>query len=343
MRKICILLLFTIITNTIVFSQSTNKTNNLETLETVNSPYAQKDQVDFIDKLNASSPVHIIAYFLLAVFVLFLIYKIIKSLTAGKVQDIKIGPFSMKMNNKSDINHADNLSGTASNINIDQLLNLFQIVLSSSLELVFNEVTRAMNEIHKLEEEYKEKINNIFDNFYFNIESDFQQKMTDVIIRITKFEKSRISTTKEYFIMKDIMVNYRISWIENVHNIIMRNGFSDFIADRNKVNNYIDELINVISRCIDMTKLEATNMSKTDIDNIIKEIYQERHHELENMFHDLADLKIKTTDKKNKKLQYINDHIKETGNNIIKKFRESVVETVSNNINTNKNTEKSDK
>lgn len=318
-RKLMFILVFSLFINSI-FGQAIVAEEIKQPPSTVNTVQTVVEQMNSVD-LN-----HLLAYLifivLLILMVLFIIHKAF-SFIIDKIEDLKIGSFSLKLKkNKPQ-------TSSIPSMDFNTVLNVFELVMKAELKVIINDTVSSVNDIHTIEKEYDDSANSVFNKTFSVIERDLHDKLVGLACKVTRFNLINVKNTREYFFISDLLYEYKKIWSDDVAEITKRNGFVEFLTDRSKAEPYINELANAINQCIDMGKLESTDIPKKEIDEIIKSSYKDYHTTLENMFYNLATMKSKMFSKRNAKLQHIDDNIEETGNKIINQISETITHKIS--------------
>lgn len=326
MRKTWLTIVSLFLINFNTFAQSSG-------IETVGSPQPHPTSgniSDIIGKMNETPMTHLFVYFILIVAIivgiLLLINKIFSAIFS-KVEDLKIGPLSLKTKKKS----SETIGrGINTGIDLDTILNLFEFIMKSEMKVIINDTISSINDVHKIENEYDENVKNVFEKTFSIIERDLHDKLVALACKVTKFNLMEVKNTREYFFISDLLTEYKRVWKEDAKEITRRNGFVEFLNDRTKAEPYINELANAINQCIDMGKLESTDIPKSEIDNIIKDSYRDYHTTLDNMFYNLASMKSKMFIKRNEKMDKIESNINDSSKKIIEELRYQIFDHLNN-------------
>lgn len=307
--RFCLFLLISLLTINSVFANdtvpiTTNTSNILEILNNLD-----------LSKFTF----YLILVVVIIIIILFLIYKTFSFISA-KVEDIKIGSFSMKLK-KGEITTPKKETNINNIIDLNSIFNLFEIMTNAEVKIIINDTVLLMKDIHSIEDEYDKDVKYIFEKTFSIIESDLHDKLVSLACKITGFDLINIKNTREYFFICDLLNEYNKVWMKDAKDITRRNGFVEFLVDRTKSEPYIMELSNAINQCLDMGKLESTDISKSDIDSIINESYKDYHSTLENMFFNLATLKSKMLKKREDKMNHIEGNIDGTSKKIIEEIK----------------------
>lgn len=281
-----------------------------------------------LTQLNNTEILRICIYcvIILVVFliVLFAISKLF-SLLFKNIDSIKLGKFELKLHKSK----KNNLTNPPKEIDFKSLLNMFELITRIELKYIVNETISATNDIHTIETEYDKNVKDIFEKNFSILERDLHDKLVQLACEVTKFNLINIKNTREYFFISDLLSEYQTVWMTNAKDITRRNGFVDFLNDKSKAETYINELIDSIHQCLDMGKLESTALSKSKIDDIIRESYKTYYMSLEKMFLNLASMKSKMLKKRKDKFEYINTSVTEISEKIISEISENVLKSVS--------------
>ncbi len=306
--RFCLFLLISLLTINSTFANSTVPiTNNSSNI------------LEILNNLDLSKfTFYLILVVVIIIIILFLLYKTFSFISA-KVEDIKIGSFSMKLKKGETVTPKKESINNI--IDLNSIFNLFEIMTNAEVKIIINDTVLLMKDIHSIEDEYDKDVKYIFEKTFSMIESDLHDKLVSLACKITGFDLINIKNTREYFFICDLLNEYNKVWMKDAKDITRRNGFVEFLTDRTKSEPYIMELSNAINQCIDMGKLESTDISKSDIDGIISESYKDYHSTLENMFFNLATLKSKMLKKREDKMNHIEGNIDGTSKKIIEEMK----------------------
>lgn len=275
--------------------------------------------LDILNNLDLSKlTLYLILVVVIIIIILFLLYKTFSFISA-KVEDIKIGSFSMKLKKGEVSTSKKEIINNI--IDLNSIFNLFEMMTNAEVKIIINDTVLLMKDIHSIEDEYDKDVKYIFEKTFSIIESDLHDKLVSLACKITGFDLINIKNTREYFFICDLLNEYGKMWMKDAKDITRRNGFVEFLTDRTKSEPYITELSNAINQCIDMSKLESTDISKSNIDGIISESYKDYHSTLENMFFNLATLKSKMLKKREDKMNHIEGNIDGTSKKIIEEVK----------------------
>ena len=209
-------------------------------------------------------------------------------------------------------------------ININTFIGILDIIMSVELERIIVSSINATNEIRDVENEYTTDSLNVYERAFSVIESDYHHGLVDLACKKTNFDMGRIKSTREYFFIMDLMREYHYIWMQQAKDISRRNGFVEFITDKSKSKEYIDELNNSIYRCIDMGKLESTSITRDEIKTVIDNCAISSRASLECMFVNLATMKMNMLKKRTDKLTYIDNSVKTSVVKILKDVRDKL-------------------
>lgn len=257
---------------------------------------------------------------------------LIKNLMSNN-EYLKIGPVTIKNRKKArkdktldpTINaHASNLSNSRV-IDIDSFMNIMDIVMSVELERVIMNSVNATNEIHKLELTYDEQSESIFSKTFVTIQNEYHDQLVLMACEKTGFDINKIKDTREYFYIIDLLREFNEMWMKQSKEITRRNGFVEFLEDKAKSKVYIDELNDCIFQCIDIRKLESTDLRKADLEKVIYNVQERTQQTLERMFINLANIKKMMLTKRKDKMEYIDNVIKNSVINILTDIRTKIL------------------
>lgn len=292
-----------------------------------------------VDKMNEADVSHLFTYFIIIIIVvilgLFIIHKIFNYIF-NKVEDLKVGPISFKMKKKDGSFSHRTRSNRYDSLNFNTIMNIFELVTRNQIKVIINDTISSLNEIHSIEDDYDKNVKSVFEKTFSVIERDLHDKLVTLACEVTKFDLMKVKNTREYFFISDLLQEYNKVWMDDAKEITRRNGFVEFLNDRSKAEPYINELANAINQCIDMGKLESTDIPKSSIDNIIKNSYKDYHMTLENMFYNLATLKSKMFLKRDAKLSHIDDIVNNTSTKIVEDIKTHVFRKFTSNEDDNR-------
>ena len=260
---------------------------------------------------------------ILVIFVfLYLITKIFEKLLS-KSEYIKLGFF--KIQNKKDQNQSQ---VNNHEVDMDVFIRILDVIMSAELEKFASEVITATKDIRKIEDTYDDQAHNIFNKTLNNIKTEYHDRLLVVAMNTTGFDLLKIKNTREYFFILDLLRDFEIDWIKCSKEITRRNGFVEFLNDKNKSRDYIEELQECIFQCIDSRKLDMTEIKRDDIETSLKDVNNEMYSSLEKMFTNLANLKKSMLLKREAKLKYIDDTINTSATDIITTVKTKVIDNV---------------
>lgn len=280
-------------------------------------------------------------YLCLVILVIFvflsLITKVFEKLLS-KSEYIKLGFF--KIQNKKDQNQSQ-----VNNHEVDMnvFIRILDIIMTAELEKFASEVITATKDIRKIEDTYDDQAHNIFNKTLNNIKTEYHDRLLVVAMNTTGFDLLKIKNTREYFFILDLLRDFEIDWIKCSKEITRRNGFIEFLNDKNKSRDYIEELQECIFQCIDSRKLDMTEIKRDDIETSLKDVNNEMYSSLEKMFTNLANLKKSMLLKREAKLKYIDDTINSSATDIITTVKTKVIDNVFIDKKTKHETENKDK
>lgn len=265
-------------------------------------------------------------YLCLVILVIFvflsLITKVFEKLLS-KSEYIKLGFF--KIQNKKDQNQSQ-----VNNHEVDMnvFIRILDVIMTAELEKFASEVITATKDIRKIEDTYDDQAHNIFNKTLNNIKTEYHDRLLVVAMNTTGFDLLKIKNTREYFFILDLLRDFEIDWIKCSKEITRRNGFVEFLNDKNKSRDYIEELQECIFQCIDSRKLDMTEIKRDDIETSLKDVNNEMYSSLEKMFTNLANLKKSMLLKREAKLKYIDDTINSSATDIITTVKTKVIDNV---------------
>ena len=269
-------------------------------------------------------------YLCLIVVIIFLfltlIFKIFEKLLS-KTEYIKIGFLTFK--NKKNVNNETKINNHEIDINI--FIRILDVIMTAELEKFSSEIITATKDIRKIENNYDDQAHNIFNKTLNTIKTEYYDRLLVVAMNMTGFDLLKIKNSREYFFILDLLRDFEIEWLKCSKEITRRNGFIEFLNDKNKSKDYIEELQECILQCIDSRKLDMTEIKRDELEESIKAVNTEMYNSLEKMFTNLANLKKTMLSKREDKLKYIDDTIKNSATNIITIIRTRILNNMANN------------
>ena len=284
--------------------------------------------------------------------VVFLIVKFVLHIL-NRTKEIDIGPFKIQnfehtsddetgqknpeekgdKNNKHKHYKIPIARGTS--ISVNTFLNILDLVLSSELHSIISHCIAASDELNKIGLRYDLQCESIFNRMFLNLKNEYYIGMMNIAMKTLNLDHERIKCTREYFFICDLLFDFEERWKKTAKEITRRNGFVEFKTDISRSKNYINELENCAIQCIDIEKLDLTDLKKEDIDNCIKQINETQTGKLQLMFTELAELKIQMFSKRNYQLQVIDDLTSKSTDFILNELMEKFLGNPSNIGNTN--------
>lgn len=284
--------------------------------------------------------------------VVFLIVKFVLHIL-NRTKEIDIGPFKIQnfehtsddetgqknpeekgdKNNKHKHYKIPIARGTS--ISVNTFLNILDLVLSSELHSIISHCIAASDELNKIGLRYDLQCESIFNRMFLNLKNEYYIGMMNIAMKTLNLDHERIKCTREYFFICDLLFDFEERWKKTAKEITRRNGFVEFKTDISRSKNYINELENCAFQCIDIEKLDLTDLKKEDIDNCIKQINETQTGKLQLMFTELAELKIQMFSKRNYQLQVIDDLTSKSTDFILNELMEKFLGNPSNIGNTN--------
>lgn len=268
-------------------------------------------------------------YLCLIVVIIFLfltlIFKIFEKLLS-KTEYIKLGFLTFK--NKKNVNNETKINNHEVDINI--FIRILDVIMTAELEKFSSEIITATKDIRKIENNYDDQAHNIFNKTLNTIKTEYYDRLLVVAMNMTGFDLLKIKNSREYFFILDLLRDFEIEWLKCSKEITRRNGFIEFLNDKNKSKDYIEELQECILQCIDSRKLDMTEIKRDELEESIKSVNTEMYNSLEKMFTNLANLKKSMLSKREAKLNYIDDTIKNSATNIITIIRTRILNNMAN-------------
>ena len=256
------------------------------------------------------------AYLCLIVIIIFLFLTLITKLfekLLSKTEYIKLGFLTFK--NKKNTNNETKINNHEVDINI--FIKILDVIMTAELEKFSSEIISATKDIRKIEDTYDDQAHNIFNKILNSVKTEYHDRLLVVAMNTTGFDLIRIKNSREYFFILDLLRDFEIDWLKCSKEITRRNGFIEFLNDKNKSKDYIEELQECIFQCIDSRKLDMTEIKRDELEESLKTVNVEMYSSLEKMFTNLANLKKLMLLKREAKLKYIDDTVKNSATNII--------------------------
>lgn len=256
------------------------------------------------------------AYLCLIVIIIFLFLTLTTKLfekLLSKTEYIKLGFLTFK--NKKNINNETKINTHEVDINI--FIKILDVIMTAELEKFSSEIITATKDIRKIEDTYDDQAHNIFNKILNSVKTEYHDRLLVVAMNTTGFDLIRIKNSREYFFILDLLRDFEIDWLKCSKEITRRNGFIEFLNDKNKSKDYIEELQECIFQCIDSRKLDMTEIKRDELEESLKTVNVEMYSSLEKMFTNLANLKKLMLLKREAKLKYIDDTVKNSATNII--------------------------
>jgi hypothetical protein len=251
------------------------------------------------------------------ILVIFGVIYIIKK-TIGDADYIKIGNLVIK----SEKERKSSLPSNSKIISLDAFLNVLDLVLSIEIEKIITNSVNAVNDINRIETEYENRTNFMFEKIFERINNEYHEKLVRYVCSVLQCDAATANDTKEYYFISDMLEIYKELWNDQVKDITRRNGFVEFLHDKSKIAEYIEELESSIYSTIDLNRLETTKLNKSEIDSILKICGENNYIVLEKMFMTLATMKSNMITKRKDKLNFIENTMKDTVVSIINKVRD---------------------
>lgn len=254
-----------------------------------------------------------------------LVAKIFEKLLS-KSEYIKLGFLTFK--NKKDTNNETKINNHEVDINI--FIQILDVIMTAELEKFSSEIITATKDIRKIEDTYDDQAHNIFNKILNTIKTEYHDRLLVVAMNTTGFDLLRIKNSREYFFILDLLRDFEIDWLKCSKEITRRNGFVEFLNDKNKSKDYIEELQECIFQCIDSRKLDMTEIKRDELEESLKTVNVEMYNSLEKMFTNLANLKKSMLSKREAKLKYIDDTVKNSATNIIVTIKTRILNNMFN-------------
>ena len=254
-----------------------------------------------------------------------LVVKIFERLLSN-TEYIKLGFLTFK--NKNYINNETKINNHEVDINI--FIQILDVIMAAELGKFSSEIITATKDIRKIEDTYDNQAHNIFNKILNSVKTEYHDRLLVVAMNTTGFDLLRIKNSREYLFILDLLRDFEIDWLKCSKEITRRNGFVEFLNDKNKSKDYIEELQECIFQCIDSRKLNMTEIKRNELEESLKTVNTEMYNSLEKMFTNLANLKKSMLLKREAKLKYIDDTIKNSAINIITMIRTRILNNMFN-------------
>ena len=264
------------------------------------------------------------AYLCLIIIIIFLFLTLTAKLfekLLSKTEYIKLGFLTFK--NKNHINDETKINNHEVDINI--FIKILDVIMTAELEKFSSEIITATKDIRKIEDTYDDQAHNIFNKILNSVKTEYHDRLLVVAMNTTGFDLIKIKNSREYFFILDLLRDFEIDWLKCSKEITRRNGFIEFLNDKNKSKDYIEELQECIFQCIDSRKLDMTEIKRDELEESLKTVNVEMYSSLEKMFTNLANLKKLMLLKREAKLKYIDDTVKNSATNIIMMIKTRVL------------------
>lgn len=254
------------------------------------------------------------------------IVKIFEKLLS-KTEYIKLGFLTFK--NKNHINDETKINNHEVDINI--FIQILDVIMTAELEKFSSEIITSTKDIRKIEDTYDDQAHNIFNKTLNTVKTEYHDRLLVIAMNTTGFDLLRIKNSREYFFILDLLRDFEIDWLKCSKEITRRNGFIEFLNDKNKSKDYIEELQECIFQCIDSRKLDMTEIKRNELEESLKTVNTEMYNSLEKMFTNLANLKKTMLLKREAKLKHIDDTVKNSAANIITIIKTRIIDNMFNN------------
>lgn len=303
----------------------------LQVAPTVNNSEAINQVQAVVDTMASDAFPKAFGSLCLVIFVIFvfllLLLKVFEKLLS-KFEYIKLGFFKIQ-------NKKEQKQPKVNNHEVDMnvFIRILDIIMTAELEKFASEVITATKDIRKIEDTYDDQAHNIFNKTLNNIKTEYHDRLLVVAMNTTGFDLLKIKNTREYFFILDLLRDFEIDWIKCSKEITRRNGFIEFLNDKNKSRDYIEELQECIFQCVDSRKLDMTEIKRDELESSLKDVNNEMYSSLEKMFTNLANLKKSMLLKREAKLKYIDDTIKNSATGIITTVKTKVIDNMFNDNN----------
>lgn len=254
----------------------------------------------------------------------FIIFKAIEHVFS-KSDYIKLGLFTFK--NKKNQNNVET-NKVNHEVDMNMFIRILDIIMTSELEKMATDVITATKDIRKIEDTYDEQTYNIFNKTLNTVRGEYHDRLVMMAMNVTGFDLLKIKNTREYFFIMDLLRNFELEWMKTSKEITRRNGFVEFLNDKTRSRDYIEELQECIYQCIDSRKLDMTDLKKENVEEAIDVVNKDIYVILEKMFTNLANLKKSMLLKREAKLKYIDETIKTSAMDIIMTVKTKIIDNV---------------
>ena len=265
------------------------------------------------------------------------IVKILEKLLS-KTEYIKLGFLTFR--NKNHINDETKINNHEVDINI--FIQILDVIMTAELEKFSSEIITSTKDIRKIEDTYDDQAHNIFNKTLNTVKTEYHDRLLVIAMNTTGFDLLRIKNSREYFFILDLLRDFEIDWLKCSKEITRRNGFIEFLNDKNKSKDYIEELQECIFQCIDSRKLDMTEIKRDELEESLKTVNTEMYNSLEKMFTNLANLKKTMLLKREAKLKHIDDTVKNSAANIITMIKTRILDNMFNNTSQSQHQETSE-
>lgn len=265
------------------------------------------------------------------------IVKIFEKLLS-KTEYIKLGFLTFK--NKNHINDETKINNHEVDINI--FIQILDVIMTAELEKFSSEIITSTKDIRKIEDTYDDQAHNIFNKTLNTVKTEYHDRLLVIAMNTTGFDLLRIKNSREYFFILDLLRDFEIDWLKCSKEITRQNGFVEFLNDKNKSKDYIEELQECIFQCIDSRKLDMTEIKRDELEESLKTVNTEMYNSLEKMFTNLANLKKTMLLKREAKLKHIDDTVKNSATNIITMIKTRILDNMFNNTSQSQHQENSE-
>lgn len=303
----------------------------LQVAPTVNNSEAINQVQAVVDTMASDAFPKAFGSLCLVIFVIFvfllLLLKVFEKLLS-KFEYIKLGFFKIQNKKEQKQPQVNNHE-----VDMNVFIRILDIIMTAELEKFASEVITATKDIRKIEDTYDDQAHNIFNKTLNNIKTEYHDRLLVVAMNTTGFDLLKIKNTREYFFILDLLRDFEIDWIKCSKEITRRNGFIEFLNDKNKSRDYIEELQECIFQCVDSRKLDMTEIKRDELESSLKDVNNEMYSSLEKMFTNLANLKKSMLLKREAKLKYIDDTIKNSATGIITTVKTKVIDNMFNDNN----------
>lgn len=202
-------------------------------------------------------------------------------------------------------------------VDVEKFTSVIELVVATEMHNAITKTIEITNSIHNMEDSYNQQCNAIFNSTFSSVKNVFNDRLMSYVGTILKETSVNIYNSREYFFVTDFLKAAELNWADQSKDIITRNGFVEILEDKKRIKAYVEELDISIYQAMDVRKLESTNIKRSELDALIKEIFDDCYEKLETMFIRLGKLKQNLIANRNEKLDIIDNKLKESVTNTL--------------------------